>query len=340
MTLQFWKDMKIVAPGKKTASSFVKAAVFMGVSTVALQSSAFAADLPKRVAPPLPVTESPFFVFSDTILEYRHEFSATDPGISNKFGKEIANITHVDAFKYGTNFISADVLTSTNADPTAPGLTVGSQSGSRELYFIYRGTLSGNAVTGSKNFSFGFIKDVSFEYGTDVETQNTAFAPQKTALVLGPQFSFDVPGLLTFSAHFYKEWNHNGLASLFGSPSNPDFNTFTGDVSFRPTAEFEAVYVQPLSFTSLPLTFNGFANVILPKGKDGFGNNTRTEFLTENRLTLDVGSYFGRKKLVDLFVGYKLWINKFGNEFQYGHPGYTPGSYENQVFTGIAFHLQ
>ena len=321
-------------------STLAKVAFLVGVSTAALQGPASAADLPKRVTPPAPV-DAPFFVFSDTILEYRHEFSATDPGLSNKFGKEIANITHVDAFKYGTNFISADVLTSTNADPTAPGLTAGSQAGSREVYFIYRGTLSGNAVTNSKRFNFGFVKDVSFEYGTDVESQNTAFAPQKTALVVGPQVSFDVPGLLTFSAHFYKEWNHNGLAGpIFGLPSNSDYNAFTGDVSFRPTAEFEAVYIQPLSFTTLPLTFNGFANVILPKGKDGFGNNTRTEFLTENRLTLDVGSYFGRKKLVDLFVGYKLWINKFGNEFQYGHPGYTPGSYENQVFTGIAIHLQ
>jgi hypothetical protein len=197
-------------------------------------------------------------------------------------------------------------------------------------------------VTGSKMFSIpGFVKDVSFEYGVDIESQNTAFAPQKTLLVLGPNISFDVEGLLTLGIHMSKEWNHNGLAGpVFGLPSNSDYNAATGDVSFKVTPEFEIVYLQPLKFTGLPLTFNGFANVVLPKGIDGFGNHTRTEFLTENRLTLDAGSYFNHPKFVDLFVGYKLWINKFGNEFQFNHPGYTPGSYENTVFTGLDFHLQ
>ncbi len=341
MKFTSWTGFDGVASAKGKLARIVSAMLFAGVSTASLQTAAKAADL-ARITPiaPAPVA-SPFFLFSDTILEYRHEFRGTDPGIANKFPKEIANITHVDAFKYGTNFISADVLTSTNADPTAPGLTVGSQSGSRELYFIYRGTLSGNAVTNSKAFNFGFIKDVSLEYGVDVESQNTAFAPQKTLFVIGPQISFDVPGLLTFSAHFSKEWNHNGLAGpIFGLPSNSDYNAATGDVSFRPAAEFEMVYLQPLKFTGLPLTLNGFANIILPKGLDGFGNKTRTEFLTENRLTLDASSYFGRPKLVDLFVGYKLWLDKFGNEYHYGRPGYTPGSYENQIFTGIDIHLQ
>ena len=160
-------------------------------------------------------------------------------------------------------------------------------------------------------------------------------------MVGGLQFDFDVPGLLQLRLHYYKEWNHNGIAQGLGLPNNPDFNAATGDVSQRGTFEAEVTYLQPLNkYTGLPLTFSGFTEVTAPKGKDGFNNNTKTEILTSNRLTLDVGSYFQHPKFVDLFVGHKFWYNKYGNTAQYGNPAYVPGSYENQVFTGIDIHLQ
>ncbi|MEA2858762.1 MAG: hypothetical protein QOC72_801 [Methylobacteriaceae bacterium] len=299
-----------------------------------------------RKGPPEPAapTVPPFFVFSNTVLEYRYETAATEPGAAVHFGKQIANITHVDAYQYGTNFISADVLKSTPKDPSAPATATPPflGDGSAEFYGIYRGTFSGNAFTNSKMFSFGPVKDISLGFGGDLETHNNTFAAQKRAVVVGPQVSFDVPGYFTIQVNLYKEWNHNGIAQT-GVPAfpvtNPDFDPVTGRVSFRPTAEFEFTYAQPLTFTGLPLTFSGFANVVLPKGLDGFGNHTKTEFLTGNRLTLDVGSFWGKPKLLDAFVGYKYWLNKFGNNAQFGTPTYTPGSLEHQVFLGVDFHI-
>ena len=74
--------------------------------------------------------------------------------------------------------------------------------GATEFYGVYRGTLSGNALTHSKMFTFSpiFIKDISIEYGADGEFQNVAISPNKRLIVGGIQFAFDVPGFLTRSA--------------------------------------------------------------------------------------------------------------------------------------------
>jgi len=319
-----------------------------------LQVAAHAADLPSTKSPPTMPPPPSFFLFEDTTVSYRHEFSATDPGSAVKFPKEIAGLTHVDAYAYGTNFFNIDFLQSNGFDPMAPALQAatapytnyGAGGASMELYALYRGTLSGNALSHSKMFSFGFLKDISLSFGGDGESQNTAFAPHKRDLVGGIQFSFDVPGYLTLAVHAYKEWNHNGLTQVGGplaflSPGPTSyFNPFNGGVSFRVTPEFEATYAQPLTFTGLPLTFSGFTNVVMPKGKDGFGNNTRTEILTSERLTLDIGQLtFGKPHVLDWFVGYKFWWDKFGNNATFGQASFTQGSYENQVYTGIALHV-
>ena len=300
---------------------------------------AFAADMP-QIQAAVAATPPPFFLFSSTVLEYRFEPLGTDPGFPHYFDKQIANITHVDSYQYGTNFISVDVLKSTGADPAAPALNSYGGEGSTEVFATYRATFSGNAVTHSHMFSYGFIKDVSLEYGGDLESQNTAFAPQQTDFVVGPQLSFDVPGVFTVSAMFYKEYNHNGIAQEFGYANNPDYNAASGRVSFQPTVQFEAVYLQPLSkWTGLPLTFSGFAICNLPKGVDGFDVPTRTEFLTSNRLTIDAGSYFGHPKIIDVFVGYKYWKNKFGSDSNYPGTQFTAGSVESQPFVGLDYHL-
>ena len=308
------------------------------VCSLTIAQAAHAADVPQaQVAPATPL---PFFLFSSTVLEYRFEPLGTDPGFPHFFPKQIANITHVDAYQYGTNFISVDVLKSTGADPAAPATTSFTGEGSTEVFATYRATFSGNAVTHSHMFSYGFIKDVSLEYGGDLESQNTAFAPQQTDVVVGPQLSFDVEGVFTLSAMFYKEYNHNGIAQGLGLPNNVDYNAASGRVSFQPTVQFEAVYLQPLSkYIGLPLTFSGFTICNLPKGLDGFGVHTRTEVLTSNRFTLDVGKYFGHPKIIDGFVGYKFWYNKFGSDAHFGDAAFVPGSYESQPFVGIDYHL-
>ena len=50
-------------------------------------------------------------------------------------------------------------------------------------------------------------------------------------------------------------------------------------------------------------------NVVSPKGRDGFGGNTRTEVLTEPRLTLDVGAIaFDKPNKFGMSLGYRYWL--------------------------------
>ena len=118
-----------------------------------------------------------------------------------------------------------------------------------------------------------------------------------------------MPGYLNVAAAFYKEWNHNGIVELQGAP--PGTSTY---VDYAATVAFEAQYMQPLTFTDIPLKFSGNTNVTMPKGSDGFGHQTITELLTDNRLTLDLGTLVADKpNLFDVFVGYRYWLNKLGD---------------------------
>jgi nucleoside-specific outer membrane channel protein Tsx len=298
---------------------------------------AWAADLPSTSSPPAyQAPASSIFLFEDTTVSYKHEFTAHEPGVTVNglvngpaptFPKEVATVTHVDAWAYGTNFLNVDTLFSPSADPAAPAIDSYTGAGAIEVYALYRGTLSGNALSNSKQFSYGIIKDISIGFGGDIGTKDTYFAPRKRDLVVGPQVSLDVPGYFTIQANFYKEWNHNA----FGSP----------DVysDFHPTGEFEMTYMQPLDkyVGGLPLSFSGFANFVLPKGSGNTGsfNDTRTEILTSNQLSLDVSKYFGLKQhFVDAFVGYQFWYNKFGANHQT-----VSGAIENTVFIGTTFHV-
>jgi hypothetical protein len=75
----------------------------------------------------------------------------------------------------------------------------------------------------------------------------------------------------------------------------------------------------PLGFLppSIPLTFSGYSNWYGPKG-DGGGipaaaNSTKTEFHSEQRISLDVGKVMGgRPGMFSVFGGYRYWKNKFG----------------------------
>ena len=314
--------------------SKVSSAYVLTTLAVLLAPAARAADMPATVAPAAAVAPAPFFAFQDTTISYRFEPDAREPGVTKNglalgppanIQKNIAALTHVDSYKYGTNFANVDFLSSNAQDPAAPNTLPGSGMGALEIYALYRGSISGNAVTNSHTFAFGPVKDISLGFGGDINTKDTLFAPRKRDLVAGPQVSFDVQGFLTIEANVYKEWNHNS----FGSP-----DTYA---DFRAVPEFEATYLQPLDkYVGIPLSFGGFANVVLPKGSGGTGsfNDTRTEFLTANRLTLDASKYLGFKThVVDIFVGHKYWLNKFGVNHNT-----LNGAVENTFFTGAAIH--
>ena len=318
--------------------------------------SGAAADLPGRDKAPVeaaPVKEMPFFLFADTQISYRYQFPAAEAGVqiqradgsfrNRDIPKNILNIAHADAWAYGTNFFSLDILKSASQDPagpqpfTAAGFQGPFDYGATEAYGLYRGTLSLNALTGTKAFTVpGLVKDVSLAFGFDANSKNTSFGPKKRDIVGGLTFSVDVPaGFLNATVHAYKEWNRNGFNL------QPD-----RDVSFDVVPEFEIVYNFPLSFLpNVPLSLAGFNNIVTPKGKGirdpfnypgGYYPGTGVEFLSRTNLVLDVGKLvYGQPNKLDAFVGFQYWLNKFGNVDRTTFKG----NEEMSFLAGFAVHI-
>ena len=176
----------------------------------------------------------------------------------------------------------------------------------------------------TKAFSAGPLNNVSFEFGGDANTENNYLAPAKRDVVLGLQFSFDLPykGHFNISPLFYKEWNHNAFLTpaLLGNANGP----VDGNTDFSGTWALEMNYALPLGFLpdALPLTLSGFANFYGPKGTGISGlvpaalvPKTVVEFNSQQKLSLDVAKMvFGpsRSGFFDVWVAYRYWQNKFG----------------------------
>lgn len=256
--------------------------------------------------------------FSATSAQWRYGPNYREPGIAGAVPKHILTLTHASGGKAWSNFVNMDLLFSVENDPANRG--GGAQA--VELYGIYRGSLSLNGAFDTNAFTLNpVLRDVSLQVGFDANTKNTAFAPAKKLLVMGPKFHFNVPGFLTVAVQYAQEWNNNGIVNK--------------SVSFDPTWETETVWRIPLDFTGLPLAFEGFGNVVGPKGKDGFGNKTKTEFLTEPRLSLDVGKLaFDRPNKLDVSLGYQYWLNKFGN-----NADRTIGAEASTVFVAVRYQF-
>ena len=257
--------------------------------------------------------------FSDTSMGVRDSLFVSNPGGergSRNVNKIIVNVGHFDVWDYGSNFFNVDFLFSDANEPAN-----NSRGGSTEVYGVYRGQFSPDKIFGL-NTKFGPFSAINFEIGGDAETENTAFAPDKRLLVAGPNFHMAIPaGFLDIGVHVSKEWNNNGIT---GTP-----------VDFHPTPEFEVVWLYPLGFTNLPLDFRGFANFVLPKGKDGFGSETVYEILARPQLQLDLGKMlYNKSHKPDVYLAVELWQNKFGNDHTK-----VSGSQEVAPTIGVEYHF-
>lgn len=317
----------------------------------AVTCQAFATDQREVEQTPLTAApkEAPFFLFADTQVGFRYQFPSSEPGVqvqrrdgsyaTRGIPKYITNVSHTNAWAYGTNFASLDILQSARQDPAGttnvPGGFAEYRRGADEVYGLYRGTLSLNALTGTKAFTVpGIIKDVSLGAGFDANTKDTAFGPKKRSIVGGLTFAIDVPvGFLNVSANAYKEWNRNGF-NLYPNRS----------VSFDTVPEFEIVYSFPLDFIpNVPLRLAGFNNIVLPKGRGvddvsafPFNPKTGVEFLSRTNLVLDVGKLvWGQPQKLDAFVGFEYWHNKFGNVERANFKGTEQKSF----LVGVSAHV-
>lgn len=235
--------------------------------------------------------------WSSNTIGYRYHASQSEPGTSDKVAKNVLNFTHVSGDKLGTNLFSIDHLKSDNSDPAN-----GASSGASEWYGFYKRTFSISAMTGNTT-GYGFAKDLSLTGRIDLGTKNTAFAPAPAKLRVG--LAADLPvkaGFWSIGLEAYKETNNNSLAAV-GNRS----------VNFDTALALTSAWSIPVSGLG---SFEGFLDVIGPKGKDGFRRDTTTEVLLRASMMFDIN---GPKSGLRAGVGIEHWANKFGcNNSDYG----------------------
>jgi nucleoside-specific outer membrane channel protein Tsx len=252
--------------------------------------------------------------WSDTSVHYWGGTNFAEPGTADSMTKNIISFEHVSGYKYGSNFFNIDMLFSSTVD-NVHGFNNVPTAGSTEVYAVYRHTLSFSKISGAK-VAFGPIRDVGLELGADANTKNNAFASRKIMPIGSLKFSVDVPGFLDIGLGVSKEWNDNA---------------FTGtSVRFDAAPTISTAWGIPVVGE---LKFEGFANVVFPKGKDAGGNQTVTEILMHPKFMYDLATLWGGKGL-QAGVGFQYWINKFGND----HTKLS-GCNEKATFGELAFHL-
>jgi len=236
--------------------------------------------------------------WSDTSVGYRVGSQFHEPCCgTTDIRKDILSITHVSGYKYGSNFFTADFLMSDHHDPA-----VGGGGGAQEIYAVYRHQLSMTAVSGH-SFAFGPVKDIAVTIGGDLNAKDDAFGPRVRKFVIGPTIKFAVPGFFDVSLLYRTEQNHNGIVGA--------------SVQFDPTYGMSLAWGIPLK--AINSKFDGFLDYIGPKGKDGFGFETKAETLARAYLMYDIGSLAGKAGTFYVGVGYEYWNNKFGgNPNNYG----------------------
>ncbi len=170
-------------------------------------------------------------------------------------------------------------------------------------------------------FHKGPLRDVVFEFGANLETKNSSYAPSEKTIYIGPKLEFALPkGFFNVGLHFRKEWNHEGVLGKSES-YDPDFN-------------IEPAWLLPFKVGKAHMAFSGFADYNTPKGNDSFGGETVPEFLVRSVISVDVGSFLFRKpQLLDVSGGLWYWHN------EYGKPSSDPGAEQLTPLIGVNFHL-
>lgn len=236
--------------------------------------------------------------WSDTSIGYRYGSSYAEPFNNQDVSKSIINLTHASGYKYGSNFFNVDLLMSDEKDPSS----FGSKNGAQEAYIVYRHTLDLEKLSGTP-FKFGPVRNMGITFGFDWNTKTDAgYNSKKRMLVAGPTFMLDVPGF--FNVSLLALWESNAPYSTFpGGVSTPRY-------SYDTHAMITGAWSIPIG--KLPLSFEGFFNIIAPKGKNEFGGNTATETNIDMQIMYDLSSVGAKGFKIGL--EYQYWKNKFGND--------------------------
>ena len=238
--------------------------------------------------------------WSDTSISYRVGTKFAEPFNPVDIRKNIFALTHASGYQYGSNFFNVDLLQSDSNDPGS--LT--QRSGAQEVYAVYRNTLDIGKVRGV-DMGFGPVSGVGITGGFDWNSKNdVGYNSRKRMLVLGPTLMWKVPGFLNTSLLVLHE--SNAPSGAFAPISN-----VTGRYTYKIHPMLTAAWGIPVADR---VKFEGFANLIAPKGRDEVGNQTGTETNIDMQLMADVGDYVGAKKnTFRIGIEYQYWNNKFGN---------------------------
>ena len=239
-------------------------------------------------------------IWSDTYIGWRYGTKFAEPYETNNIHKNIVNLQHAGGYTYGTNFFNVDMLMSDDKDPSSANSTDGAQ----EAYVVYRNTVDIGKVIGS-DIKFGPVRGLGATIGFDWNTKTDAgYNSKKRMLVFGPTFMMDVPGFLNVDLLWFDESN---------APCNTYTDTCVNRYHYKIHPALAAEWGIPLG--SSPFSFEGFALLIAPKGKDEFGADTKTETNIDMEIMLDVGKVVGgTPKTFKVGLEYQYWKNKFGND--------------------------
>jgi len=238
--------------------------------------------------------------WSDTSVGYRYGTHFAEPFNNNNIAKNIFSLTHVDGYKYGSNFFNADFLMSDKKDP----MNAGSDRGAQEVYVVYRHTLDFGKISG-KDLKVGPARGFGATAGFDWNTKSdVSYNSRKRMLVAGPTVMFDVPGFLNAS-----------VLALWESNAPSDQVSQTSRYTYKTHPMLSLNWGIPFNVASLPLSFEGYANFIAAKGKDEFGVDTAAETNIDAQIMYDASSAVrAAKNTFKVGFEYQYWKNKFGND--------------------------
>ena len=240
--------------------------------------------------------------WSDTYVGYQYSNQFRDPGLLGTQVKNRLELSGVAGWDYGTNFFDVNMLSATKSAPAnvPGGQPTAGVPGNTEVYVVYRSSFDLGKIF-KTNLSFGPVREVDFTVGFDFDSQDNHFASNKKLMMAGPQFGFNVEhGFWNLGIGGCREANYNGVVQK--------------EVDFKTQYMVWTAWHKGFDM-GVPVTFKGWMNYVGPKGKDGFGVDTKTETVGDMYLMFDISSLFGRKNgAVFVGPGFEYWNNKFGGK--------------------------
>ena len=218
-------------------------------------------------------------------------------------GTQVKNrleLSGVYGWDYGTNFFDVNMLSATKSSPAndSTGQPQAGVPGNTEVYVVYRSSFDLGKIF-KTNMAFGPVREVDFTVGFDFDSQDNQFASNKKLMIAGPQFGLNIEhGFWNVGFGGCREANYNGVVQK--------------EVDFKTQYAIWTSWGKHFDL-GVPAEFKGWMNYVGPKGKDGFGVDTKAETVGDMYLMFDASGLFGRKHGAFLIgPGFEYWNNKFG----------------------------